>query len=244
MKPKVRAFDEKLFKRCEMELRKKPAKEIILFYKQKCGLNVYSPNFLSQYYSPILTALKQFFNSLQNKRILEIGHRLPMFLDYLEKQEGAIGYGIDTEPGMITKSSLKMSVENITPQFFMEHEHGFDAIVARITLSRLYDEMYFLETGHRRFKDKEKILLNLHRLLKPKGILVLQDDRGTIFTESQFAKVGFEKILRETPIIFKDRRGKNFGWNVLVVYQKFKPPSICSPTDTLSSALKSAKRTS
>ncbi len=231
MKQKVCYFDEVLFKRCKRELSKKPVKEIVLYYQKKCNLNrAYKLDFLNQYYSPILTALKQFFSTVKNKRILEIGYRLPIFLDYLEKQ-GAVVYGIDTEPSVRDKNLLKMSVENITPTFFEEHKNKFDAIIARITLSRLYNENHFLETGEYRFRDKEKILSNLYHLLKPDGILVLQDDRETIFTEAQFAKAGFKKIMKETPIIFKDRQGKNLGWNVLVVYQKSHSKQLTNPRE-------------
>lgn len=223
---KIYSFNEVLHKRYKKELGKKTAKEIILYYDKKCKLKgAYGLEFLSYCYSPILTALKQFFNKLKNKQILEIGYRIPVFLDYLKKQ-GAIVHGIDINPGVRNKNLLKMSVENISPKFLREHKNKFHAIVERITLSRLYDEMYFLETKSYRFKNKEKILSSLYGLLKPKGILILQDDRGTIFTESQFAKVGFKKILKETPIIFKDGRGKNLGWNVLVAYQKINSKTL------------------
>ncbi len=222
MKQKVHSFNKALYKKCKEELCKKTAKEIISYYDKNCKLKgVYGQDFLSHYYSPILTTLKQFFGEVENKQILEIGYRVPMFLDYLKKC-GASVYGIDIEPSAIHKTLLKMSVENINKKFLKEYENQFDVIIERITLSRLYDEKYFLETGNHRFKNKEKILLNLYRLLNPKGILVLQDDRGSIFTEAQFAKVGFRKVMKETPIVFRDKQRKDFGWNVLVVYRKLK----------------------
>ena len=214
------SFDKKLYKQCKKELNKKLVREIVLIYKKRCKIKKgYEPEFLSYYYSPILTVLKQFFSKLENKYLLEIGYRMPMFLDYL-KEQGASVHGMDIEPYIANKNLLKMSVENISKKFLKEHKNQFHAIFERITLSRLYDEKYFLETSKHKFKNKAKILLNLYQLLKPKGILILQDDRGTIFTKEQFAKVGLKKIMKKTPIIFRDKQKKNLGWNVLEVYQK------------------------
>ena len=214
-------FDEELYKQCKKELSKRWVEEIILGYRTRCKITKgYGPEFLSYYYSPILTVLKQILGNLENKYILEIGYRMPIFLDYLEKQ-GAVVYGIDIEPYVENgRNLLKMSVEDIDKEFLKEHNNQFHAIIERITLSRQYDEEYFLETGEHRFKNKEKILLDLYRLLRPNGILVLQDDRGTIFSEAQFVKIGFRKIMKEIPIIFRDRDGNYLGWNVLVTYQK------------------------
>ena len=220
MKQKIHSFDERLYKQCKKELNKKPVKEIISSYKKQCKIKTgYEPEFLSHYYSPILTVLKQFIGRLKNKHILEIGYRMPMFLDYLKEQDVTV-YGIDIEPYITNKNLLKMSVGNVSKKFLKEHKNQFHAIIERITLSRLYDEEYFLENGKHRFKNKEKILFNLYHLLKPKGILVLQDDRGTIFTEAQFAKIGFKKIMKEIPLAFRDKKSKNLGWNVLITYQK------------------------
>ena len=214
------SFNEKLYKRCIKELNKKSIQQSILDYENFFNVG-YKPDFLSLYYSPTLTALKQFFGDLKNKHILEVGFRLPLFLNYLKKQ-GAIAYGIDSKPRAIKKNLWRMSVENLNKTFLNENKNKFHAIIERITLSRLYDECHVLETGKPRFKNKRKIISNLYNLLKPRGILILQDDRGTIFTEAQFAKVGFKKLMKETPIIFKDNDGKYLGWNVLVAYRKAK----------------------
>jgi len=213
-------FDEKIYDKCKKELNSRNARKIIMAYIKQCKIDKgYPPEFLSYYYSPILIILRQFLGDLKNKHILEIGYRMPMFLDYLISQ-GSKVHGIDIEPYIIKDNLLKMSIEKIDPRFLIKYENKFHAIVERITLSRLYDEKYFLETGKHRFNNKDKILSNLFRLLKPNGILVLQDDRGTIFSESQFAKIGFNKVMKEKPIFFKDKNGKDLGWNVLVVYQK------------------------
>lgn len=221
MKKDILLFDEKVYNKCKKELSEKKIKRIIFKYQKllKIKKNCMS-TFLSLYYSPLLTVLKQALGSLKNKWILEVGYQLPFFLEYLQKQ-GSIVYGIDTNPLITNKNLLKMSVEKLSPRFLKENKNKFHVIVERITLSRMYDEEYFLKTGRYRFRNKEKILSNLRHLLKPKGIIALQDDRGTIFTEAQFANAGFKKILREMPIIFSDKRGKRIGWNTLVVYQRF-----------------------
>ena len=76
--------------------------------------------------------------------------------------------------------------------------------------------------GSQRQPDRKTVQSELENALKNKGILVLQDDRGSIFTEYLFKKFGFEKLIKETPIIFKDKKGKDLGWNVIVVYRKIK----------------------
>lgn len=211
-------FDERLYNRCKAELSEKNIKEIISKYKRLPKIKKrHISTFLSLYYSPLLTLLKQLLGDLKKKRILEIGYGIPMFLEYLQKQESIV-YGIDINPAVTDKNLLKMSVETFSPKFLKENKNKFHAIIERITLSRLYDEEYFLISGRPRFKKKKKILSNLYSLLKPKGILVLQDDRGTIFTETQFMKAGFKKILKEMPVIF-NKNGKKIGWNTLVVYQ-------------------------
>jgi len=198
----MKTFDINLYNKCKKELSKQS-------------------EFLGYYYSPTLTALKQSLKTLKNKNILEIGYRTPLFLDYL-KIYGTNAYGIDTNPEIINKNLFKMSIEKLSPKFLKENKNKFHAIFERITLSKLYEEKYFLETGKYRFKNKDKILANIYKLLKNKGILVLQDDRGSIFTEYLFKKFGFEKLIKETPIIFKDKKGKDLGWNVIVVYRKIK----------------------
>ena len=196
----IKIFNKKLYKKSKKELEK-------------------SSEFLSYYYSPTLTVLKQFLKSLKNKNILEIGYRDGKFLYYLKKN-GANACGIDIKPEKTNKSLLKMSIENVNPKFLNKNNNKFHAIIERITLSKLYDKNYFLKTSKHRFNDKKKILSNLYKLLKPRGILILQDDRGTVFTKSQFEKIGFKKVLKEIPIRFRDKEGKNLGWNILVVYQK------------------------
>lgn len=196
----IKIFNKKLYQESKRELEK-------------------SSEFLSYYYSPTLTVLEQFLKDLKNKNILEIGYRDGKFLDYLKKK-GANTHGIDIKPEKTNKNLLKMSVTNVNQVFLNKNNNKFDAIIERITLSKLYNRNYFLKTGKQRFKDKNKILSNLYKLLKPKGILVLQDDRGTIFIKQQFKKIGFKQILKETKIKFKDKKGKNLGWNTLIVYQK------------------------
>jgi len=183
-------------------------------YKKKCKIKKgYMPDFLSTYYSPILTVLKQYFKNLKGKSILEAGYRIPIFLDYL-RLKGVDTYGIDIGPYITDRNLLRMPVEKISDKFKKKYSNYFHAIIERLTLSRLYDEEYFLKTGKRRFKNKKLILSNLYKLLRPNGILVLQDDRGSIFTETEFKKAKFKKILKEIPITFKK------GWNTLVVYKK------------------------
>lgn len=220
MKTKTFSFDEKLHKKCKKELDRKNVRKIILDYNKKDNIKKkYEPEFLSYYYSSILVVLYQFLSELKNKSILEVGYGMPLFLDYLQKQ-GSFVCGIDAEPLFTNENLFKMSIEHISSKFLHKYKNKFDAIIERITLSKLYDEKFFLKTSKHRFKNKEKILLNLSKLLRPEGILILQDDRGTIFTETQFIKAGFKKIMKETPIIFKNKKGKSLGWNVLAVYQK------------------------
>jgi len=209
-------FNEKIYSKCKKELSTKLARSIVKKYIKECKAKGYDEHFLTYYYSPTFAALKQLLINLKNKKVLEVGYRMPMFMDYLISK-GVKAEGIDVEPYFTNEYSKKMSIENPAQKFL---KNKYDAIIARITLSRLYDERYQLKTGKLRFKNKKKILKNLHKLLKPKGYLILQDDRGTIFTESQFAKIGFKKIMKEIPITFKDKKGRDLSWNVLVVYQK------------------------
>lgn len=209
-------FNEKIYSKCKKELSTKIAKDIVKKYIKECKAKGYNENFLTCYYSPTFAALKQLLINLKNKKVLEVGYRMPMFVDYLTNK-GVKAEGIDIEPYFTNEYSKKISIEKPTQKFL---KNKYDAIIARITLSRLYDELYQLKTGKLRFKNKKKILKNLYRLLKSKGYLILQDDRGTIFTESQFAKIGFKKVIKEMPILFKDKKGNNLSWNVLVAYQK------------------------
>jgi len=212
-------FNEILYKKAKRELSSKKAIKIIEKYNFEFNLKYqYSTKFLSIYYFPIYTILKQFWKKFEGKNILEIGFRVPLFLDYLENQ-GVDTYGIDIEPYIETEKFRKESIEKLSKDFFDKNKNKFHAIIARITLSRLYDEKNEVETGNPMFKDKHKILLNIFQLLKPNGILILQDDRGSIFTTKQFRKIGFRKIVKEYPIIFKNK-GKYLGWNVIVAYKK------------------------
>ena len=212
-------FNEILFKKAKRKLYSRKAIKIIENYNSKFNLkHSYPTNFLSIYYSPIYTILKQFWKNFENKNVLEIGFRIPLFLDYLES-EGVKSYGIDIEPYIETEKLKKESIEKLSKDFVKKNKNKFHAIIARITLSRLYDEKNEVKTGKPMFKDKHKILSNIFQLLKPNGLLILQDDRGSIFSEKHFEKIGFRKIVKEYPIIFKDKN-KYLGWNVIVTYKK------------------------
>lgn len=81
------SFDEELYKQCRKELGERWVEEIILGYKTRCKITKgYGPEFLSYYYSPILTVLKQILGNLENKYVLEIGYMMPLFLEYLENR--------------------------------------------------------------------------------------------------------------------------------------------------------------
>ncbi len=221
MKKEIHLFNKKLYQKSKKELNKNKVRKII----QKHNKNLkpqqrYEFEFLSYYYSPLLTTLAQFIGNLKNKQILEIGYRTPLFLDYL-KMKGAKTYGIDTKPFITKKNYLKMSIGKLNQKFIKENKDKFDAIIERITLSKLYDKKHFLKTGKHKFKNKEKILSNISQLLQPNGILILQDDRGSIFTKSELSKANFRKIMKEITIKFKDKKGKDIGWNIIVVYKKF-----------------------
>jgi hypothetical protein len=210
-------FNEALHKKSQKELSSKKAIEIINKYNAKLKTK-YPSNFLLQYYSPTYSILKKLLNKFEHKNILEIGFRAPLFLDFLQSK-GANTYGVDIKPDIINENLVKMSIEKLSKGYLSKNKNKFHAIVARITLSRLYDEKHEVETGKPMFKDKRKILSNIFQLLKPKGILILQDDRGSIFSEKQFKDIGLKKIVNEYPITFTEN-GKSLGWNVIVAYRK------------------------
>lgn len=213
-------FNETLYKKSKKELFSKEVKKLIENRNKTLHIkNKYSDDFLSLYYSPILAVLEQLLKDFNKKNILEIGYRVPLFLDYA-KIRGANIFGIDINPFIENENLQKMSIENLDKKYLKKNKNKYDAIIARITLSKLYDELYEVETGRPRFKNKEKILKNIFSLLKTNGLLILQDDRGTIFTENQFKEIGFKKIINETPIIFKNKNNKSLGWNVIVAYKK------------------------
>jgi len=210
-------LNNKLYRKCKVELSSDKARKILPLYKKECGLKRYHGNYLS-YYTPILAVLRQYFRNLRNKNILEVGYRLPAFLGYL-KLKGANVYGIDVKPYIVDREFFKMSIEKIEPKFKKHFSNYFHAIVERLVLSRQYDEEYFLKTGKHRFHNRKLILSNIYQLLRPNGILVLQDDRGTIFTESDFVGIGLKKVLKDIPVVFRWSRKKCI-WNTLGVYKK------------------------
>jgi len=216
--------EDPLFNKSKKQLSTKRAQEIIRGYVKKQGLkknspSLYNSEFLSSYYSPILAAMHRHYGSLKGKRMLEIGYRIPMFLDYLNSV-GVTTVGIDIAPIFDGENLYKMDIENMPREFKEKYSHKFDVVFERLALSRLYDEMYVLEKGRLRFKNKKLILSNIAALLKPKGLLILQDDRGSIFTMDQLKKAGFEKAMRDAPIILKNKKGEYLGWNTLEVYRK------------------------
>lgn len=215
----LQSFNLKFYQIARKELSGKKAQAIIAGYLSRFHLKGYDKTFLATYYSPLYTAINQFCQNVKNKSVLEIGFRVPMFLDFL-KGKGANVYGIDIEPYVADDNFLKMSIEKPNPKFMAKHKQKFDVIFERITLSRLYDERHFLKTGKPMFKDKEKVLSNIANLLKHNGLLILQDDRGSIFSEFLFAKYGLEKVMKEEPVIFKDKKGNSLGWNVIAAYRK------------------------
>lgn len=215
----AQSFNPKLYQSARKELNGKKAQAIIASYLNNFHLKGYDKTFLATYYSPLYSVINQFCKNVKNKSVLEIGFRVPMFLDFL-KEKGAKVYGIDIEPYMTNDNLLKMSIEALNSSFMVKHKQKFDIIFERITLTRLYDEQHFLKEGKYVFKNKEKVLSNIANLLKHNGLLILQDDRGSIFSETLFAKLGFEKVMKEEPVIFKDKKGKSLGWNVIVAYKK------------------------
>ena len=220
--------DDPVFDKSRRELSTKGVRRIIDFYVKRCGLGakqekfslpLYDSEFLSTYYTPILAVMCKHYGTLKGKRVLEIGYRVPMFLDYL-KSIGVSTVGIDIAPYAEGKDLYRMDVERMPRVFKERYAHKFDIIFERLTLSRLLDEMHVFEDGTPRFKNKKRILSNIKGLLKPNGLLILQDDRGSIFTLSQLKEAGFEKAMRGAPIILKNRKGKYLGWNTIEAYKR------------------------
>lgn len=213
---KLVSFDRTLYSKCKDELNSDEVRRIIEDCLKECNIkDGYDKNFLSKYYSPIYTVLRQFYNNLEDLKVLEVGYRIPPFLNFL-KEKGVETWGIDVDPYIVEDDRLfKMSIED-PEEWFMERFKGnFDVILERLCLSEQYDEEYEIENNDPRFKNKREILENLHKLMKRESKLILQDDRGTIFTFQDFYEVGFKKVLKDIPTMFnKD------AWNVLNVYEK------------------------
>lgn len=212
----------KLLKEAKKELLSKKARLIISKYKRHAGKfqNAYNSEWLSVYYSPILVALRKYLGKdLKKRSILEVGYGLPLFIFYL-KSVGSNAVGIDIDPYITGKDLYRMSVEHIRPSFKKQYRGHFDAIVERIALSNLYDKNYFNKTGKHKFKNKRKILSDLAFLLKDNGFLILQDDRGSVFSEKELKAAGFKRVIKLDKIIFHDRKRNYLGWNTLAVYKK------------------------
>lgn len=208
-----------LYRSSRIALNSTKTRKIIKKHNSRLDISLKYPLFyLKVYYSTILTTLTYFLKNLYSKNILEVGFRIPLFLDYLS-MNGVNVFGIDSNPLFESKKFRKMSVTRIPSAFIRSFSNSFDAIIERITLSKQYEENYYFINRKYRFRNKLGILCVFHKLLKNNGLLILQDDRGTIFSEAEFKKVGFEKIMKEIPIIFKEKE-KYLGWNTLVVYKK------------------------
>lgn len=67
-KKEIIVFNKTLYKKCKKELNKTEVRAIILKYKKHKTTIKYGPEFLSYYYSPTSTVLKQFFKTLKTKR--------------------------------------------------------------------------------------------------------------------------------------------------------------------------------
>jgi hypothetical protein len=113
-----------------------------------------------------------------------------------------------------------MDVEKMPREFKEKYANKFDIVFERLTLSRLLDEMHVFKDGTLCFKNKRRILSDIKGLLKPNGLLILQDDRGSIFTLGQLKEAGFEKAMRGAPIILENRKGDYLGWNTIEAYRK------------------------
>jgi hypothetical protein len=210
--------DEKIYKKAKKELNCKKVEDICKKYKKQWGKYLKNVDEFSTYFSPILAIINKHYPNLKNIKTLEIGFRYPAFIDVLKSKE-AITYGIDFDPYYTGKNLLKMSVENISKEFLKEHQNSFDIIYQRLCLSRLLNEMG--EKGKKfLFTKTDKILKDLTSLLKPNGMLILLDDRGTIFTLKQFKENKLKKIEKECPIILKNKNREYLGWNILAVYKK------------------------
>ena len=226
MKPFI--TDDPLFNKSRRELSTKGARRIIDFYVKECGLEakqekfslpLYDSEFLSTHYTPILAVMHKYCGTLKGKRVLEIGYRVPMFLDYL-KSINVSTVGIDIAPYTGGKGLYQMDVEKMPREFKEKYAHKFDVVFERLTLSRLLNEMHVFEDGTFRFKNNKRILSNISDLLKPNGLLILQDDRGSIFTLSQLNEAGFDKAMRDAPIILENKKGDYLGWNTIEAYKR------------------------
>ena len=215
-----------MLRRCKSELLSEKPKRIIARYGKFAGKywKSYSQDWLSLYYSPMLTALRQYLVDLEGKSVMEVGYGLPLFVTYL-RSLGTDAVGIDIDPYITGEGLHKMSVERIPEGFKRRYAGRFDAIIERIALSKLYDSNYFEKTGRHRFRDRKRILGELRDMLKEGGLLVLQDDKGSVFTRREMSESEFRKVLNEPKIVFRDKRKKYMGWNTIVVYRKLKKGS-------------------
>jgi len=207
-------FDNKLYKKLKRKvLNSKSFKVILKKYRDPHNLISGKLEYWG-YYIPILTVIYQLKKDIKGKKILEIGCSVPVFLEYL-RFLGAEVYGIDIEPYITNNHIYKMNIEDMNKKFIKEHKGSFDIIYQRLTFSKLYDEEHELKKGKPRFKNKNKILKTINTLLRPNGVLILLDDRGSMFSLKQFSDNGFAKCLFEVPVMFTKK-----VWNVVTVYRK------------------------
>jgi hypothetical protein len=213
----IRFFElEKEYKKAKKELSSDKATKIIEKYNKELKL-MNSLISLSENYSPTFAILKYYYKNFQNKNLLEIGFSTPNFLEFL-KLYGFNVNGIDIEPYVTSDDYLKMSVEDIDKNFLKLNNSKFDAITSKISLSKLYNENFELKTGKPAFKNPNKILKNLKELMNNNGLLILQEDRGSIFTEKMFKENGFQCLVKPYPIILKNNKKEYSGWNVISAY--------------------------
>jgi SAM-dependent methyltransferase len=217
MLKKIRFIElEKEYKQAKEELNSEVALDIIQKYNTKLNLKK-SDILLSEIYSPTYAVLKYYFKNFKNKRILEIGFSSPYFLEFL-KLKGFKVNGIDIEPLISSKEYLKMSIEKIDKDFLTKNMSKFDVITSRISLSKLYNENFEVKTGSPAYRNPHEILKNISKLLNKNGILILQEDRGSIFTEKDFFKNKFKCLVKPYPIVFYNTENKYDGWNVISAY--------------------------
>ncbi|UZE94287.1 MAG: hypothetical protein IB618_01815 [Candidatus Pacearchaeota archaeon] len=205
-----------LYKKCFLEL-KHASSKIISKYKRE--LNSETPLGYLQFYNPLYYMLKKYLKILKNKKILEIGYGRPYFLKFLKSKKTLV-YGIDIIKPIKIKGIklIKVDIEKIPQDLIKEYKNNFDVIIARLIFSKEYQRKY------NKFQNKNLILKNLNLLLKKKGKLILQDDKGTIFTKSEFRKANFKILIKQTKVQMDDivTKEKNKIKNTIMVLEKTK----------------------